>query len=293
MASTFTPNKDLAEPALGDTGWDVPLNNNFTILDNVLGSTAGFSLSGSDVTLSTANIQSMRISLTGTLLTNVNVIFPAGVAGSWLVTNLAYNSASSFYVTLKTSAVGATIVLQNRLGNFQVFSDGTNMYIVDNATPPGAIQAFGWGNAPFGWIACDGASYATSTYPALFANIGYTWGQSGSLFKVPDLRGAFLRGSGAGLNPSTRTVGSYQADSFVAHNHGIPDPGHVHTQTGETRLASGGITPNTWTSGPFGVGTVNTQASFTGITATNSNSTPPGGTETAPKNFAVLWCIKT
>jgi len=46
-----------------------------------------------------------------------------------------------------------------------------------------------WGNVtpPSGFLECDGASVSTSTYAALFAVIGYTYGGSGANFNLPDL----------------------------------------------------------------------------------------------------------
>ena len=35
MSTTFTPNVKLGQPALGDTGWSTPLNNNCTTLDGL------------------------------------------------------------------------------------------------------------------------------------------------------------------------------------------------------------------------------------------------------------------
>jgi hypothetical protein len=38
------------------------------------------------------------------------------------------------------------------------------------------------------WLVCDGTSYKTTDYPDLFAMVQYTYGGSGTSFKVPDLR---------------------------------------------------------------------------------------------------------
>ena len=35
MSTTYTPNVKLGQPALGDTGWSTPLNNNCTTLDGL------------------------------------------------------------------------------------------------------------------------------------------------------------------------------------------------------------------------------------------------------------------
>ena len=96
-----------------------------------------------------------------------------------------------------------------------------------------------WGSAsiPSGFLLCDGTSYSTSTYAALFAVIGYTYGGSGANFNVPDLRDRTIVGvsaansktlaQGIGANTVTPTgnVGGNAASTTLAttqipsHNH--------------------------------------------------------------------------
>ena len=47
-----------------------------------------------------------------------------------------------------------------------------------------------WGSTvvPSGFLECNGQSVSTSTYAALFAVIGYTYGGSGASFLLPDLQ---------------------------------------------------------------------------------------------------------
>jgi microcystin-dependent protein len=51
----------------------------------------------------------------------------------------------------------------------------------------GLIIPWGAASIPSGFLECNGASVSTSTYAALFAIIGYTYGGSGGNFNVPDL----------------------------------------------------------------------------------------------------------
>ena len=46
MANTITTNKLFQEPAQGDTGWNTPLNFNFTTMDQSLGSSFAISTTG-------------------------------------------------------------------------------------------------------------------------------------------------------------------------------------------------------------------------------------------------------
>jgi microcystin-dependent protein len=105
--------------------------------------------------------------------------------------------------------------------------------------PPGVIMPFGGATAPTGWLACNTATgISTTTYAALFAAIGYAWGNpGGGLFNLPDLRGRFPRGVDGGIardpdrtrriacnagGNTTDNVGSVQgmASAIVADNQG-------------------------------------------------------------------------
>ena len=95
--------------------------------------------------------------------------------------------------------------------------------------PPGMLIPFAGNTDPPGWIPCDGREISRATYPELFAAIGTTWGSpsSGSVFKVPDLRGrapvgvdsnfAFAgnEGKGAGARGHSHGMGSHD------HSYGI------------------------------------------------------------------------
>jgi microcystin-dependent protein len=63
---------------------------------------------------------------------------------------------------------------------------------------------------PPGFVICDGALYALSTYPLLFAVLSNTWGGDGvNNFAVPDLRGLVCVGMDEGTG---RLQGQYGAD---------------------------------------------------------------------------------
>jgi len=55
-------------------------------------------------------------------------------------------------------------------------------------TATGTIVPWGTATPPSGFLECNGASVSTSTYAALFAVIGYTYGGSGASFTLPDLQ---------------------------------------------------------------------------------------------------------
>jgi hypothetical protein len=77
----------------------------------------------------------------------------------------------------------------------------------------GSVIPFGGSSAPTGFLACDGATIDRTTYADLFSAIGTTWGAGDGVttFRIPDLRGRFIRGS----NPTT---GVSQSESTRALN---------------------------------------------------------------------------
>lgn len=164
--------------------------------------------------------------------------------------------------------------------------------------PPGMIMAFGAANAPTGFLICNGAAVSRTTYASLYAVIGTTWGtgDGSTTFNLPDLRGVFLRGldSGRGYDTTNgRAYGSYQGDAYPSHSHtitqGTTDPGHQHTYTAggaSTGYVAAGTVPVSLSS----PGSATTTLKYSGITGTDASGS---GTETRPKNVAVIYCIKT
>lgn len=126
MPSTFSDNLHLELQATGeDVGtWGDNLNNNvFNILDASLGDTLSLPLSASDVTLTTTQTQNNFIDLTGALIANINVIFPA-IGRTYYIRN---GTTGNFTITLKTSAVGGlSYVIPRGLSTFVVLN-GTDV----------------------------------------------------------------------------------------------------------------------------------------------------------------------
>jgi len=172
------------------------------------------------------------------------------------------------------------------LGSTAVIATATELNFVDGVTssiqtqinalpltPAGAVMPFAMSTVPSGWLECNGAAVSRSTYSALFSAIGTTYGagDGSSTFKVPDMRGEFPRGwdNSRGID-SGRGIGSSQADDFKSHS---------HTRSATNGFGSGGaafdVTRGSLDGGPF--------------TATTSAT---GGTETRPRNIALMYCIK-
>jgi hypothetical protein len=158
------------------------------------------------------------------------------------------------------------------------FHAATKFYVDNNTgdgSPVGSIVYFAASAAPIGWFACSGAALNTTIFQDLFNVIGYTFGGSGDTFNLPDLRGEFLRGwdSSRGIDAG-RIFGSSQSDDFKSHTHTASlYRGRFYTNIGNGPNWSGDVYGNnqTWP--------------YVQVDAT-------GGTETRPRNIALLPCIK-
>ena len=126
-----TQNKGLSQPAYNSTSptWDVPLNANFGIIDAALGSSLPLSLTGTDYTMSSTDVQNSRVDITGTITTNLNVNIPNNTGGFWIFTNNTTDTGAGYTVTVKT--VSGTGVLLTRGYATLVYSTG-NVSVTGN-----------------------------------------------------------------------------------------------------------------------------------------------------------------
>ena len=156
----------------------------------------------------------------------------------------------------------------------------------------GSIIPIGMSSVPTGFLLCDGAAINRTTYAVLFSAVGTTWGagNGSTTFNIPDLEGAFLRGSGTSTlftQDSTTTLAAVQSDKFQAHFHtwtGAKQQGGNSTHNNQMTTAQNG-TSNQFT---------NTTLDQTGYSTdtTISGGTPRVTTETRPNNIGVRYCIK-
>jgi hypothetical protein len=101
-----------------------------------------------------------------------------------------------------------------------------------NIIPVGSIVMYPSLTVPVGWFECDGRELDNTDYPELFNILEYKYSSviSGTKFKVPDLRGLFVRGldhdttasggsTSTGRDPlSNRDLNSIQTDEFSSLN---------------------------------------------------------------------------
>jgi microcystin-dependent protein len=136
-------------------------------------------------------------------------------------------------------------------------------------------------HVPANWMVCDGRSLKLTEikYRELFHVVGCMYGGDGvTSFKIPDLRGVFIRGfddrQGTDrIDPQMdRKLGSMQESCFASHSHAIGNLWLRSRPTNLSGLSSGGDS---------GAGPIKVDTSAAG-----------NGSETRPVNIALNYIIK-
>lgn len=200
--------------------------------------------------------------------------------------------------------------------------------------PSGMIMPYAGAAIPSGWLECNGAEVDISAYPKLSAALGSTWNTAknpltgatyaapaAGKFRVPDMRGAFLRGSSSGVNNAqgvatglaefqahkTAKNGLSATSTAPAFTGSAVGSGTVSADHAHTAMRAG-INNGGWVvSGSAGAGQVglsdtantsgaNANHSHT-VTAAGTNSAPAitvaaGDAETRPDSVGVRYLIK-
>lgn len=155
------------------------------------------------------------------------------------------------------------------INGVSVATDAEVSSAIASTVSAGTIITFASATAPTGYLKANGALLSRTTYSALFAAIGTTFGigDGSTTFALPDLRGYFQRAwdDGRGIDTG-RVFGSNQADELKNHSH-----------PSNTNIAA------------YAEGRANNAFGY----AVNAGTTgTTGGEETRPKNIALLYCIK-
>ena len=179
------------------------------------------------------------------------------------------------------------------------------------AIPSGAVMPFAGSAAPSGWLLCFGQAVSRTTYAALFAAIGTSFGagDGSTTFNIPDLRGraafgldnmggtAASRITSAGSGIAGTTIGATGGDEHMqAHGHSasVSDPGHSHTIT--TEAFEDGIDPlyQGWQNGNDGpsTATLPSNVATTGISV-SVGTTGAGTSANMPPALILNQIIKT
>jgi microcystin-dependent protein len=231
--------------------------------------------------------------------------FSAGIKDVFVVYP-ATRTANVDGATLDVAGMGASagqILYASAANTFSLLAAGVSGQFLESggAGAPSWVSSGSYGIAagsitfraantpPTGYLKANGAVVSRSTYAALFAAIGTTFGagDGSTTFGLPDLRGQFPRGwdDGRGVD-SGRAFGSSQSSQNLAHRHFV-----INSNGRTTNLtASNYITANY---NPQNAD--NFKPILAGLTtgdANNALSSLSGTGENRPTNVALLACIK-
>ena len=237
--------------------------------------------------------------------------------------NLASNSVRESEIQdgeVKTAKIGDNQITTIKISDSQITLAKLAAAVADSLVPVGTIIWVASFNPPKGYLKCNGETInnGNTTFPLVGSpdqtlnnwHHNYPGGSSvigtidtSGLYaiigsKIPDLRGEFIRGAAYGRGgidgtgttihggsggPGHLSSGSVlrtQSDDFKNHQHQFGSDDQVQSQGSYTSVGSFGYDASSDTGGG-------------GQRArTKDDSTNFGGTETRPRNIALLACIK-
>jgi len=192
--------------------------------------------------------------------------------------NFGIEVAQGSEITNLTIPTGTSFPANDNVGEMFYRTDEDKLYVRDNvgwavsggSAKVGSVITMTTSGIPDGYLKCNGATVSRTTYADLFAIVStlYGAGDGSTTFTLPDYRGEFLRGWADDRGVDTgRGIGTYQSDDFKSHRH----------------------TKDSYASQVAGA--------FSGVYSVNANSFGTwggytGGTETRPRNRAVMYVIK-
>lgn len=225
------------------------------------------------------------------------------------------NSTTQFYCD-DTAGQSGTIVGYDpttSVWKSMVYKGGILVNSASSVTSPvgaadtvgiGTIMAYGGIVPPNNWMECDGTVLLTASYQNLYTAIGNTdalsaYGylcnqfgvrdSSGYYFKLPDLRGEFLRGwdHGRGVDAG-RESSSFQACAIQPHKHIAPLGSQGRGPFGEQ--ASNDFLGFSGTDGNNSMFLTNDATSYNGLNPNNIGTIVAN--DTRPRNVSVVYIIK-
>lgn len=263
-----------ASNADGDTEWVDPTDANVVV--DMIEESQTLAASQTVVTLATVTTNGLAVYIEGVRL-RANQWTPNATDPTKLTLATSYPAGTKLIAVQNEPAGTIVYPLAKQLNlsdvpdpaaartNLDVFSKTEARQLA----PAGQVSFFATSTAPAGWLKCNGAAVSRTAYAALFAAIGTTFGAGDGFntFTLPDMRGEFVRGwdDARGVD-SGRTLGSFQNDEIRSHTHTLSGGGGSE------------VGPYPDTTSEINSQTISTAAY--------------GGSETRPRNIAMLACIK-
>jgi microcystin-dependent protein len=329
MPTTVYKGYSVPTPGTESGTWGADLNaNTFAVIDANLGGIITKTLSNVNIALTPVEAQNGIIRLVGALTADVTVTIPTN--GIYAVQNA---TTGSFQVFIYQGTVGGAPPIPSLLSTVVHIDSVNGAFIAGARTPTVGMLAYFVGTTiPSGWLLADGSLVSRTAYAALWAyaqNSGniqtdanwsassmygaFSSGDGLTNFRIPDLRGVFIRPwASSAVHDAGRVAGQYQGSVVQNHTHPITiTDNHFHYSFNINAVngAGGSLTttnypirevgiPNYLTNysiwGSTTVPTLGkTSPSQTPPTATSSDNTGGSATDNRPENFAEMLCIST
>jgi microcystin-dependent protein len=177
-----------------------------------------------------------------------NISKNVNIYGHFITSNLNINTTNS---SNQLNVAGEVVISNNIISN----------------SLTGMIAYFAGTTPQVGWLECNGNYISSNIYNSLYNVVGSNFGISNEFFRLPDLRGEFIRGYNI-----DRQIGSFQSNAIQSHQHEL--------NATKINLAINDTTSNIIS----GIGINTSLIGFVNYGATSS--------ETRPRNIALLPCIK-
>lgn len=211
-------------------------------------------------------------------------------------------------VSVGTSNYETLVTADDDVPNKKYVDDAidTDVAVVAGLFPSGMISQFAGTSDPTGWLICDGdtlgnassgATHASDSYQALFDVVKSGWGNAGTevfangdTVNIPDLRGAFLRGTGS-HGSETMADGNAFAGPAIGSSENDQSQGHKHDVGTDIYIpGTTGYDPNWVEHSGSSLGAASERS--TGPVSDGTNGTPRSGDETRPFNYGINYIIK-
>jgi microcystin-dependent protein len=288
------------------------------------GETTGVSLKVTPFTTSSVNLQEWY-NTSSNVVASINVAGDLTANSLTLTTDLSVANGGTGASTFTSGAYlkgdgSSPITAQTGIPGGDITSGQVGSSF--GGSPTGGIMQFAGSTAPTGWLLCQGQAVSRTTFAALFASIGTTYGvgDNSTTFNLPNLQGRVPVGRDSaqtefdalGETGGSKTVTLTQAQ-MPSHSHTTPS--HSHTFSGTTsttgehlhvsqptyRLSGGPVqlngealtgAPNNGLEGGFnGIRPTNTSAAgnhshtYSGTTSESSPTTNSSGSGEAHPNL--------
>jgi len=226
---------------------------------------------------------------------NFTVNGTLGVTGA---TTLSSTLGVTGATSLTTGSISGVMTAPTASAGTNTTQIATTAFVLANGVPTGGLVMWPTGSAPSGFLLCTGTAVSRTTYAALFAIVGTTFGvgDGSTTFNLPNYTNRVPYGTTVGA-----TGGSADA-VLVSHTHtftGTALGNHNHTLTTNRTSKSGNATPFMLSDPNVGEN-LNGSAAFSTSSAsagtpagTNSTEGVSGTNANLPPYLGINFIIKT